>query len=249
MALKFEHAFLVKAPADRVWSYLIDPYRVAPALPGASITGKLGDDTYGGLITVKVGPVSAKYKGTLRFEKVDAASHTAEMAAKGQDTSGRGGADMRMQSRLIARAANETEVTVVSDVNVTGILAQMGRGLIQDVSNQMFQRFTEAVRAELEKPEPASGGPPASEPPAPVEPSSLPVSAAPPAGGPPPVAAPGAAPADGPPAAAPAASPPIEVFSFGGKILARAAGRTMKRPVFWVVAVGVSGLLYWVFSH
>ena len=71
---------------------------------------------------------------------------TAEIAASGQDTSGRGGADMKMTSRLVERAPGETEVNVVSEVNVTGILAQFGRGLIQDVSNQMFERFTEAMR-------------------------------------------------------------------------------------------------------
>ena len=153
MALQFEHAFLVKASPDRVWSYLTDPYRVAPALPGASITGKVDDQTYTGGITVKVGPVSAKYRGTVRFEKLDPATRTAEIVARGQDTSGRGGADMRMTSRIVEKAAGESEVSVVSEVSVTGIMAQFGRGLMQDVSDQMLQRFTEAMRAELEKPE------------------------------------------------------------------------------------------------
>src|SRR5215467_10214976 len=153
MALRFEHAFVVKSPADRVWAYLIDPYRVATALPGATITEKMDDGTYGGAITVKVGPVSAKYKGTVRFEKLDAGARTAEIAARGQDVSGRGGADMRMHSHLVEKGPAETEVTVVSEVNVTGILAQMGRGMIQDVSNQMMKKFTAAMRAELEKPE------------------------------------------------------------------------------------------------
>jgi carbon monoxide dehydrogenase subunit G len=152
MGLRFEHVFLVKAPADRVWDYLTDPFRVAPALPGAAITEKLDDRTYAGTITVKVGPVSTRYKGTARFETLDPATRTAEMVASAQDTSGRGGADMRMTSRMVERPDGATEVSVVSDVNVTGIMAQFGRGLMQDVSDQMLQRFTEAVRAELEKP-------------------------------------------------------------------------------------------------
>ena len=149
MALQFEHAFVVKASPDHVWSYLTDPYRVAPALPGASITEKVDDQTYKGGITVKVGPVSAKYRGTVRFEKLDPATRTAEIVARGQDTSGRGGADMRMTSRIVEKAAGESEVRVVSEVSVTGIMAQFGRGLMQDVSDQMLQRFTEAMRAEL----------------------------------------------------------------------------------------------------
>ena len=74
----------------------------------------------------------------------------AEIAAAGQDVRGKGGADMRMTSRIIERGPSETEVTVTSTVNVTGILAQFGRGMIQDLSDQMFRQFTDAMRAALE---------------------------------------------------------------------------------------------------
>jgi carbon monoxide dehydrogenase subunit G len=155
MGLKFENSFAIQAPVEKVWAYLTDPYRVAPALPGAAITEKTDERTYKGTITVKVGPVSAKYRGTAIFEKLDPATHTAEISARGQDVSGRGGADMRMTSRIVGKGPRESEVTVVSEVNVTGILAQFGRGLMQDVSDQMLKRFTDAMRAELEKPEDA----------------------------------------------------------------------------------------------
>jgi uncharacterized protein len=222
MALKFEYSFVVKAPVERVWDYLTDPFRVAPALPGATITEKLDERTYAGTITVKVGPVSARYKGTARFETLDPAARAAEMVASAQDTSGRGGADMRMTSRMAARGSGETEVTVVSEVNVTGIMAQFGRGLMQDVSNQLFQRFTEAVRAELEKP--VSEGPPATSAPA--------------------------APADGAPApAAGPGAPPIEVLSFGGQIAGQAALRGLRQPVFWFVALLILAVLYWFWTR
>ena len=160
MGLRFEHAFTVKARPEKVWAYLTDPYRVAPALPGAAITEKTAEGSWNGTITVKVGPVAARYKGTVRFENMDPATRTATIVARGQDVSGRGGADMKMESRLSEKTPGETEVAMTSDVNVTGIMAQFGRGLVQDVSNQMFQKFTEAVRAELERPdEPAAPRP------------------------------------------------------------------------------------------
>ena len=161
MGLRFEHAFTIKARPEKVWAYLTDPYRVAPALPGAAITEKTGEGTWNGTITVKVGPVAAKYKGTVRFESMDAATRTATIVARGTDLSGRGGADMKMESRLSEKTPGETEVAMASDVNVTGIMAQFGRGLVQDVSNQMFQKFTEAVRAELERPDEAPAAAPA----------------------------------------------------------------------------------------
>ena len=148
--MQIEKTFVIKASPAAVWDFLTDPYRVARCLPGAAITEKLDEQTYTGTITVKVGPVAASYKGRVRFERLDAAERRAEIVGSGQDTRGKGGADMRMSSRLVERAPGETEVVATSEVNVTGILAQFGRGMIQDVSDQMFQKFTEAVRAELE---------------------------------------------------------------------------------------------------
>jgi uncharacterized protein len=150
MGMQIEKTFVVKASPGVVWAFLTDPTRVARCLPGAAITEKVDERTYTGTITVKVGPVSASYKGRVRFERLDEGARTAEIAASGQDIRGKGGADMRMTSRMVERAPGETEVAVVSDVNVTGVLAQFGRGMIQDVSDQMFQRFTEAMRSELE---------------------------------------------------------------------------------------------------
>jgi len=150
MAIPIEKSFVVKAPADRVWEFLTDPHRVAKCLPGAAITEQLDDQTYAGTITVKVGPVSASYKGQVRFERLDSDARVAELTGRGLEVRGKGGADMRMTSRLVERGPGGTEVMVTSEVNVTGILAQFGRGMIQDVSDQMFDKFTEAMRAELE---------------------------------------------------------------------------------------------------
>src|SRR3954470_12026983 len=155
MAFEIVKTFVVRSPPEQVWSFLIDPEKVAKCLPGAAITGKLDDKTWQGTITVKVGPVSSSYKGKLTFEKLDVSARTAEIVATGQDVRGRGGADLRLTSALAQKAAGETEVTTTSRVNITGILAQMGRGMIQDVSDQMFQIFSQRMRAELEKAAPA----------------------------------------------------------------------------------------------
>jgi len=148
--MKIEKSFVVRAAPATVWAFLVDPVRVARCLPGAAITEQTGERSYAGTITVKVGPVSASYKGKMRFERLDEASGEAEIVASGQDVRGKGGADMRMTSRVTLRAPGETQVVAVSEVNVTGILAQLGRGMIQDVSDQMFHKFTDALRTELE---------------------------------------------------------------------------------------------------
>ena len=150
MGIPVEKQFVIGAARGEVWAFLTDPSRVAGCLPGAAITEQVDERTHAGTIAVKVGPVSARYKGTVRFERLDEEEGVAEIVAAGQDVRGKGGADMHMTSRVVAHGPAETEVTVASTVNITGILAQFGRGMIQDVSDEMFRRFTDAMRAALE---------------------------------------------------------------------------------------------------
>lgn len=240
MGMKIEKSFVVQAPAAQVWEFLTDPYKVARCLPGAAITEKVDDTHYTGTITVKVGPVTANYKGKMRFERLDAAAGEADLVASGQETRGKGGADMRMSSRVQERGPNETEVSVVSDVNVMGALAQFGRGMIQDVSDQLFQKFTDAMRRELAAsiptpPEPISAMTMESAPEAPATNPSPPPQVAPPPV--PPVVAP-----------IPAGEAALDVGALGAQAARRAAGRMVSRPGFWIVVVLVGLLIYWLAS-
>src|SRR5262245_61288005 len=132
MAMIIEKSFTVRASRQAVWTFLTDPASVARCLPGAAITGQSEDGGYLGTMAIKVGPVTASYRGKLKFERLDEAAGEAELVASGQETKGKGGADMKMRSRVVERSPTETEAIVVSEVNVYGILAQMGRGMIQD---------------------------------------------------------------------------------------------------------------------
>ena len=235
MGIPIEKSFVVQADASAVWNFLVDPYRVARCLPGAAITEKVSDTEYAGTMTVKVGPVTASYRGKLRFERLDAATREADLAASGQETRGKGGADMRMKSRVVERGPLETEVTVTSDVNVFGILAQFGRGMIQDVSDQMFQKFSDAMRRELEIPA--------------TQPLRI---AAPDAQSDPPTAVTVITNPDRSWAPTPPAAPPtpvqqeavLDVGAIGAAAAGRAAGRMLQRPAFWVALVAAALAVY-----
>ena len=238
MGMEITKSFVVKAPAPAVWDFLIDPYRVGRCLPGAAITEKVDDQTYTGTITVKVGPVTASYRGKLRFDRLDPVAMEAELSASGQETKGKGGADMRMKSRVVGKGPAETEVTVVSDVNVMGVLAQFGRGMIQDVSDQLFQKFTDGMRRELETPAAAVEAPAAAAVAqvAPAAAASSPSPSSPP-------------PPQLPPPAPPATENVLDVGSLGAAAAGRAAGRMLRGPVFWIAVIILALLIYWLTRH
>ena len=228
MAMEISKSFVVKASPEAAWTFLTDPVRVARCLPGAAITNQVDERTHAGTITIKVGPVAATYKGTMQFERLDPQARTAEIVASGQDTRGKGGAQLRMTSALVERTPGETEVTITSHVNVMGLLAQLGRGMIQDVSDQMFATFVAAARAELERPEtstnPTAGSSGNAASVAPNTPATVSAHT---------------------PANPREAAPPVEVLSFGSAVVGRAAGRAAANPVLWIGILVLLVFLWW----
>jgi carbon monoxide dehydrogenase subunit G len=231
MAFEISQSFTLNAPIADVWEFLVDPERVAGCLPGAAITGKEGEDSYTGTMKVKVGPVASSYKGKVQFTNLDRESWTADLKASGQDVKGKGGADMTMTSRLTEQPGGQTEVSVTSQVNITGILAQLGRGMIQEVSDQMFRQFSAGMKAELEQdaapatPEveaqPEKPGSPAPQSAAPAAPAAL---------------------------AAPAADV-LDVGALGASAGKAVLGRMLTKPGFWVVVAVVVAVLYWLIGR
>jgi len=217
MPFQIDKTFVVRAPAQAVWDFLTDPQRVARCMPGAAITEQIDDRTYAGTLTVKVGPVVASYKGRMSFARLDAQERAAEIVASGQDVRGKGGASMRLTSRLSQRGPAETEVAASSEVNVTGLLVQMGRGMVQDVGDQIFAKFTDAMRAELEAPSTVA---------APAAPGTAPPARK---------------------TAPPAAAAPLDVLSLGAGAASRAAARSARRPEVWIALAILVVLALWLF--
>ncbi|MBE20906.1 MAG: hypothetical protein CL481_01740 [Acidobacteria bacterium] len=147
--MKIEESFTVNASAKAVWAFLVDPERVAAALPGAKIIQKVNNTTFKADMVVRVGPISAKYRGTVSFE-LDEPARTALVHAKGQGMAGMGNAEMQMTSKLNPASDTKTEVTVIAGFSISGVLAQFGGAMIKEVSKNMFQEFIVAMKHELE---------------------------------------------------------------------------------------------------
>jgi uncharacterized protein len=147
--VKLEQSFEVEASIDVVWRALIDVERVAPCLPGASVTGRNEDGSYAGALTIKIGPTTAAYAGRLEMEQVDESAHTATMQAQGTDKRGQGGAKATITSTL-SESGQGTRVDVSTDYHITGRLARFGRGgMIEDISNRLLREFASCLQKSL----------------------------------------------------------------------------------------------------
>jgi uncharacterized protein len=151
MAIRIEKTFQVQEPLESVWKFISDPRKVANCLPGAQITETVDDRTFKGAIKVRVGPSVTDYKGQVHIERLDDEKHEIELVGKGQDVRGKGNASMKMTGKVQSLPDGGTEVSSVAEVNVVGLLAQMGARMIQEVSNQMFAQFTSNFAARLQQ--------------------------------------------------------------------------------------------------
>ncbi len=150
MPSRIEERFTVQAPLECVWSYLVDPRQVVGCLPGAELTEVVDDHTFHGAVKVKVGPVTVAYQGRVVLAEIDPAARRVKMLGEGRETGGAGSARMSMESRLAPLPGGATEVTVLAEVDVVGRLVQLGRGMIEQVSHQLFAQFAGCVRTTLE---------------------------------------------------------------------------------------------------
>jgi len=146
--LRIENEFTAAAPVEDVWEVLLDVERVAPCLPGASIRDARDDGSHEGAMTVRVGPVTTSYLGTVRIEDADEGTRRAVLRAQARDSRGQGTAAATITSSMQA-VPRGTQVRVETDLRVTGAVAQLGRGVIQDVSARLMAGFADCVAAEI----------------------------------------------------------------------------------------------------
>ncbi|MBW0092018.1 SRPBCC family protein [Pseudonocardia sp. KRD-184] len=165
--MELSSTFTVSQPVDRAWQVITDLERVAPCLPGAALLGIDGDD-YRGAVKIKVGPVTAQYEGIARFAERDDAAHHAVLRAEGRDVRGQGNAAATIDLKLTEQGSG-TQVTIDTDLELAGRVAQFGRGVIADVSGKLIGQFATRLEEEMA----ASGAPAAAPSAAPTPPRSI----------------------------------------------------------------------------
>ena len=155
--MKLENRFTVPVPVAEAWKVLLDVERIAPCMPGATLTSRDGDD-FEGTVKVKVGPINLTYGGKAKFVSKDEASHVAVIDGSGKETRGTGTAKALITCRLIDKGAT-TEIEVDTDLNVTGKPAQFGRGVLADVSAKLVDQFAACLSEEIQAGTPVAAAP------------------------------------------------------------------------------------------
>jgi carbon monoxide dehydrogenase subunit G len=148
--MQLEHHVSVPAPIDVVWAAVLDPERVAPCMPGATLTGVDGD-SFTGTMKVKVGPIVLLYKGTGTFTEHDEQARRAVLKADAKDSRGNGTVSATVTITL-TEEGDHTTGTVATDLSITGKPAQFGRGMISDVGGKILEQFAACLSDKLAAP-------------------------------------------------------------------------------------------------
>jgi uncharacterized protein len=155
--MKIENSFEVAVPPERAWEVLMDVPQVIPCMPGAELTEVVDENTWKAKMIVKLGPVGLQFATDVRREQVDAAARSARLSAQARETKGRGAGQATIDTRLNA-VDGGTHVDVVTDLRLSGKVAQYGRGMIEDVSSRLVDEFAACLQRQLAA-EPTAGEP------------------------------------------------------------------------------------------
>jgi carbon monoxide dehydrogenase subunit G len=145
--VELTNEFSVRVPVEEAWTLLNDLERIAPCMPGFELQEVEGDE-YRGMVKVKVGPMTAQYRGVASFRERDEANRRAVVRAEGRETRGQGNASATVTATLEPEDGG-THVTLHTDLKITGKVAQFGRGVLADVSSKLLRQFVEALEADM----------------------------------------------------------------------------------------------------
>jgi carbon monoxide dehydrogenase subunit G len=152
--MRLENSFEVPASPDTVWALLMDVPRVIPCMPGAKLDEELDATTWKATMNVKLGPIALTFATDVKREEADTAARRTKLAAKAREARGRGNAQATIESSLTSQNGG-TRVDIVTDLALSGAVAQYGRGIVVDVSSQLVKQFADCLKAQLATPEEA----------------------------------------------------------------------------------------------
>lgn len=160
--MRIENRFEVPAAPDEVWVLLNDVPRVVPCLPGAELVDRIDDTTWKATVKVKLGPIAMAFAAEVREELADADAHRLRLAVDAREVHGRGGSRAAIEATVHPNGGGSA-VEIVTDLTLSGTVAQYGRGIVGSVAGRLVADFAACLRSQLDgapvaAPRPARGG-------------------------------------------------------------------------------------------
>ena len=146
--MKLENTFQVDAPPEKAWDLLMDVPRIVPCMPGATLDETVYDSHWKATMQVKLGPISLTFATDVERKEADEANRRVVLGANARETRNRGRASATIESTL-APSGGGTKIDIVTDLSLSGTVAQYGRGMIEDISSQMVTSFAQCLEAQL----------------------------------------------------------------------------------------------------
>ena len=150
MAIRIVERYVVRAPVEPVWDFLVDPRRVVACVPGGELTSVLDARTFEGTIRVEVGPLTLAYAGRVQLAEVDDAARRVKIVGTAHERAGKDSARLTLESWLTQLAGGATEVVAHARVDVAGRIVELGRGVLEPLGHLVFQQFASCVQATVE---------------------------------------------------------------------------------------------------
>lgn len=147
--MRIESSFEVPADRSAAWELLLDVPRVVPCMPGATLVEEVDESSWKASMNVKLGPIALTFATDVRRELADEEAGRVLLSANARETRGRGSAQATIESTL-SSVEGGTRVDVATELNLSGKVAQYGRGIVQDVTSQLVARFADCLRTQLE---------------------------------------------------------------------------------------------------
>jgi carbon monoxide dehydrogenase subunit G len=147
--VRIENSFEVGASPATAWNLLMDVPRVIPCMPGAQLTETVDESNWKAQVSVKLGPIALQFAADVARTEVDTAANSVVLTTTAREVRGRGGAQATIRSNLTELGPHRTRVDVLTDLSLSGSVAQYGRGIVQEVAGQMVGKFADCLQKQL----------------------------------------------------------------------------------------------------
>ena len=146
--MRIEQQLTIAAPVERIWDFLMDIPAMSQCIPGVENVEQTGENAFTARVKQKIGPVAVTFDCQITILSVDKASYSSSAQVIGRDVKVLSGMNAVMMMNLAPRD-DGVLFTVVTDVEISGKIAQYGHGIIRQRANALLEEFGQCISTKV----------------------------------------------------------------------------------------------------